>query len=417
MTRDFIYKSFLVILLLTLFTGFSQTNKFPESLKFQLTQRQNSNFKEYYEIIISQSVNHVDSKKVFNQRVCLGFQDYNAPNVIVTDGYAIDYAFKSDYSNELAQELKANLIVVEHRFSGKSIPDTMDLENLTMKNAAEDYHFIKELLDTVLTGKWISTGISKGGQAALAYKAFYPNDVVATVVYGTAVKDKQTVSSNSLLLNLSQTPSGKRIDELQLFLFKNKKNLLPYFVEYAKTKKLDFALLDNEAVFDYMLLELPYSFWQNGNKVEEIPDTTFTASTLVDYVIKVVPPRFFSSKNRMNLAPSFYMFYHELGYYEYDTSPFKNWLKLPSYSNNYFAPQGISIEFDNAFQMKEVELLKSKNSNSIFFIYGQNDPWMLQTIAKKNVYLVEGGSHKSRIADLKAEQQKELYQKIMSFVK
>ena len=420
MNRHYIRQILLFFLIVNFFTTYSQTNtfqdKFSKLFDFKIEPKTNINFKEYYEITIRQSLDHSNPKDKFNQCIYIGFQDFDAPTVIVTDGYAIDYASKSDYSNELTTELKANLVVVEHRFFGKSIPDNIDWKVLTMKQSADDYHFIKAILDKILIGKWISTGISKGGQAALSYKMFYPKDVAATVVYGTAVKNKQTITTDSLLFNLSQTTCGKKLSELQYFLFKHKNILLPYFTEYTSQKKFDFKPLDNESVFDYLLLELPFSFWQNGNQCEEIPDTTATADNLVSYIIKIVPPRFFSSINKMQLEPAFYMFYHELGYYEYDIKPFKNYLKQKDYSNKYFAPQGVPIQFDNTYQKTLSEFIKNNTSKDIFFIYGQNDPWALQTTTIKNIFVLQSGSHKSRIADFKVGQRTDIYNKIKTCI-
>jgi len=404
-----------IFLFTSSFPIFSQStfeDKFSKLYDYSIVKINNDLFNEYYEITINQSLDHSNPKKTFNQRIYFAFQDYNAPTLINTDGYSIGQASSLNHYSELADKLKANLLIVEHRFFGQSVPDSLDWKMLTVKQAAEDYHFIKTLFDKILTGKWISIGISKGGQAALAYKMYYPDDVAATVVYGTAVKDKSTVMTDSLLFNLSHTICGKKITALQSYLFRHKKELVPYFNDHVFRNDYSFTPLDNETVFDYLLLELPFSFWQNGNKCENIPDTTETEFALVSYLTQVVPARFFSSKNTAQLQPSFYMFYHELGYYEYNIEPFKKYLKQKDYSNKYFAPKGISIRFDNTYHKALIEFMKNNSSENIFFIYGQNDPWAMQTIMKRNVFIVSGGSHKSRIADLSAEDRDLIYDKI-----
>ena len=62
-------------------------------------------------------------------------------------------------------------------FFGKSIPDSMKWEYLTVEQAAADLHTINQLFRKIYKGKWISTGISKGGQTTLYFKYFYPEDV------------------------------------------------------------------------------------------------------------------------------------------------------------------------------------------------------------------------------------------------
>lgn len=408
------------LLILSFFTTFPQTStfadKFSKLFDCSIIAKTNSNFKEYYEITIRQTLDHSNPKDKFNQRIYIGLQDFNAPTIIVTDGYAIDYASKSDYSNELAKELNANIVVVEHRFFGKSVPDSLDWNLLTMKQAADDYHLIKSMLDKILIGKWLSTGISKGGQAALSYKMFYPKDIFASIAYGAAIKSKQTVFTDTILSNLAQTSCGKKINELQNYLFRHKSTLLPYFSAFTSQKNYDFAPLDNEAVLDYLLLELPFSFWQNGNKCSDIPDTTYSYENLTSYLIKVVPPRFFSTTNKKQLESAFFMFYNELGYYEYNIVPFVKYLKQKDYSNKYFAPQNIPIQYDNGFHKMVNAFMNSNSSKCVFFVYGQNDPWALQTKTSKNVFIVPEGSHKSRIADFPSWQQADIYNKIRTCI-
>ena len=408
------YITLTLILFSLTFSSFSQTiqSRLTAIPEIKVTPISNSHYKEYYEITVTQYQDHTTQSKPFSQRVYLGINNVKSPVVIETDGYAIDYASKPEYTNELASGLNGNLLVVEHRFTGKSIPDTLIFDYLTLRQAAGDYHHIKQLLDTILTDAWISTGISKGGQAALAWKLYYPKDVSATVVYGTAVKNKQSVYTDEVLSDLSKTPCGKNINDLQTYLFKNKKVMLGYFSEYARQKGYNFKLLGDEKVFDYLLLELPYSFWQNGNSCDEIPPTTKNSFDLVNYVTKIVPPRFFSLANKSKLETSFYMFYNELGYYEYNTIPFKASLTNDTYSNNFFAPLAMNIQFDDSYQKAMQEFMKTPEAENIYFIYGQNDPWALQTIVKKNCYIVKGGCHKSRIKDLSLDQQTDLYGKL-----
>ena len=52
-----------------------------------------------------------------------------------------------------------------------------------MANAAADHHRIVEVLKLIYPGKWIGTGISKGGQTAMFHRYFYPEDVDISVPY------------------------------------------------------------------------------------------------------------------------------------------------------------------------------------------------------------------------------------------
>lgn len=371
----------------------------------------NANFREFYEIMLPQDEDHNNPGKKFNQRIYVGINDVTAPVVIETDGYALNYVAKNDYTNELAQDLKANLIVVEHRYFGKSLPDSMNWKYLTVKQAADDYHYIKEVFGKLFTGKWISTGISKGGQAALAYKLFFPEDVSATLVYGAAVKKQSFVDTDSLLFTLGQTPCGLRQAVYQRVMLYHKTEFLPYFITYVTQKKLDFAPMEAGELYDRLVLEFPFSFWQNAGDCNGIPDSTAGVITLVNYLNTIVPPYTFSNSNKSLMQPAFYMFYKELGYYEYSTEKFKNYLEKDEYSNKYFCPVA-NISYDNAYQQKIKDFAAGEKSGTVFFLYGQDDPWAMQTAVTKNKIVVKNGNHKSRMKDLPKEEREELLAKI-----
>ncbi|MCE3295920.1 MAG: hypothetical protein K0R65_1634 [Crocinitomicaceae bacterium] len=390
-------------------TLYQQLVKLPE---LNILVKNNPNFREYYEISILQPLKHNGPSQKFKQRFFLGVQAPGAPTVMVTDGYTADYASQQEYSNELAKELHANILVVEHRFAGKSLPDSLDWSSLTLKQAAHDYHRIKQLLDTILTGNWITTGISKGGQAALAYKLYFPNDSKATVVYGTAVKNKMSVISDSLLRDKDLTPCGQNIRDIQSFAFRHKDQFLPPFKQLSIVEGLNYRF-NTETVFDYILLEFPFSFWQNGHACSEMPDTTNSVPELLNYITHVSSPVFLTVDYKKRLAPSFYMFYHELGYYEFGTEQFKQWLRDSTYSNHRFAP-AIPFHFDDSYQVKLHEFLKSNASSEIFFIYGENDPWAFQNGFTGNNFIIPAGSHKSRVSDLSPENRALFYQQLKS---
>ena len=85
-------------------------------------------------------------------------------NVVVqTHGYNMEY-----YDTDLATQLDANQLSIEHRYFGQSLPEPFDNVDMTYLNSnqqARDIHNIVSALKKYLfkTGKWASTGTSKGG--------------------------------------------------------------------------------------------------------------------------------------------------------------------------------------------------------------------------------------------------------------
>ena len=85
-------------------------------------------------------------------------------NVVVqTHGYNMEY-----YDTDLATQLDANQLSIEHRYFGQSLPEPFDNVDMTYLNSYQqacDIHNIVSALKKYLfkTGKWASTGTSKGG--------------------------------------------------------------------------------------------------------------------------------------------------------------------------------------------------------------------------------------------------------------
>ena len=57
-----------------------------------VSKLESTQYSEKYVIKVKQNVDGTDdSKGTFDQRVIVGFRDYNRPTVIVTEGYSADY--------------------------------------------------------------------------------------------------------------------------------------------------------------------------------------------------------------------------------------------------------------------------------------------------------------------------------------
>ena len=119
----------------------------------------------------------------FKQRVIVAHAGYDRPTVLVTEGYDANYAVNPKYKEELSKLLNANLIFVEYRYFGKSMPQPCNWDYLTVKNSLADLHHVNTTFKRLYGGKWIATGISKGGQTTMFYRSYYPDDVDVSVPY------------------------------------------------------------------------------------------------------------------------------------------------------------------------------------------------------------------------------------------
>ncbi|MCE3278646.1 MAG: ptp [Bacteroidetes bacterium] len=378
---------------------FEKLQKLPGITIYKL---RNNHFHEYYELTIEQLIDHKDPQsEKFKQRIIIGFNSFDSSVVMDTDGYGINYALSPSYKHELSSILNSNLIIIEHRFFGSSVPDSLNYNFLTTAQVAADVHYIRTLFGTILSQKWISTGISKGGQAALAHKINYPADVYLTILYGTAVKKGLIENKIDSMLNfLSTTECGRKLNLLQTKLLEHRKALLPQLDQFIIKNGIDIRM-KHEIILDYMILELPFSFWQSGAECIDIPSSEESPDKLFRFLSSIISPSFYSAKTLKRLQPAFYMSYHELGYYEYNTKKLKGLLTEKNYSNKIFAPQNIQIKFDQTYLKSLNTFLETKDAEKVIFIYGEKDPWSsMQNTGKASKYIIKNGSHKSRIVNM-----------------
>ena len=94
-----------------------------------------SGARESYDITFEQPLDHQNPKGAkFRQHVFISHVDYNKPVLLGTEGYAA----RGVSGGELQQMLGGNQVTVEHRFFGRSVPNPVQWEYLTVKQSAED---------------------------------------------------------------------------------------------------------------------------------------------------------------------------------------------------------------------------------------------------------------------------------------
>ena len=81
----------------------------------------------------------------FEQRVIVCHAGFDRPTVLVTEGYWADYALRPNYCEELARLLNTNIVVVEYRYFGESVPEACDWQYLTVANSLCDLHHVVEM--------------------------------------------------------------------------------------------------------------------------------------------------------------------------------------------------------------------------------------------------------------------------------
>lgn len=384
-----------------------------------------SEFSEKYVTYFIQPLDHRHPEKgSFRQRVIVSHVGFDRPTVIVTEGYGAAYALRSQYREELSKLLNANMIFVEYRYFLESTPEPKDWQYLTAENSADDLHAITTAFKNIYPGKWIATGISKGGQTTLLYRTFYPDDVdisvpyVAPLCYG--VEDGR---HEPFLHKVSTSENRKKIEDFQLEALKRKATLLPRFEKYCSEKNYSFRA-PIEEIYDYSVLEYSFALWQWGTPISSIPATTASDDEIFSHLLAISEPGYFTADSPN--ASFFVQAARELGYYGYDVQPFKQYLSIQSsegYLHRLMLPEELKdMPFDKTLSKKITKFLKKQDPKMIF-IYGQNDPWTAAGVTwlknKKNihVFIQPNGSHLARISTLPEAEKAEVMELINEWLK
>lgn len=362
---------------------------------------------EKYVVTIRQPLDHKHPEKgSFTQRVVISHEGFDRPTVLVTEGYGGDYALNPRYRDELAGLFQTNTVFVEHRYFSGSVPDTVDWQYLTAQNSASDLHLITTLFKQIYPQKWISTGISKGGQTALIYRAFFPNDVDITVPYVAPVSRSAEDGRHEPFLNLvGDKKTRQAILSFQREVLKRRGEIIPLLEKFCMEKQLSFRISMNE-VLDYCVLEYSFAFWQWGTPASQIPANSATTEVLFKHLTEISGPDYFATGQPTQAF--FIQAARELGYYGYDIEPFKDLLFIRTskdYLQRIMLPEGITIQFQPELYKKLTNFIVTSDPRLIF-VYGEYDPWTSVGITKldgkKNMFVAiqPKGSHRARINTL-----------------
>ena len=384
---------------------------------------ESKHFDSKYLLRIVQPLDHAHPELgTFTQRVFVSHVGYDRPTVLVTEGYGANYAMSANYRDEISKLFNTNIVFVEHRYFLESTPEPLNWDYLTAEQSAFDLHHVTTLMKSLYKDKWISTGISKGGQTTLLYRSYFPDDVDISVPYVAPLcRATEDGRHEGFIDKISSSKKRKIIRDYQLSLLKRRAIFMPLFEAHCKKANLTFrAPLDE--IFDYCVLEYPFAFWQWGMPIESVPSKTGNELRFFDHLMKLSDPSYFAL-NQPN-ASFFVQAARELGYYGYDIEPFKSYLKITSssdYLNRLMIPEGLTLEFRPALYNKISAYLEA-NDPKMIFIYGEDDPWTAAGVTylkrKKNIMVAvePGGSHTARISTLPKKTQKKVLARITQWL-
>ena len=394
-----------------------------------ITTLSSRNYKEKYQLFITQQlVPGNPAAGTFKQRVFVGLKGIDRPTVIVTEGYSADYASRPYFSEELSELMNANIVVCEHRYFSQSVPEPCNWDYMTINNANADLHNIRQTIGKVFKGKWVSTGISKGGSTCTYYRAEYPDDVDASVAYVAPISRALEDGRHEKFLNkkVGTKEDREKMKALQAEFMRRKPKLVNMLDTFCTNRDYKFNIPIDQ-VYDYEVLELEFSMWQWGRPLSIAPKNYDSDVKWFQFLVDEVGPDYFTCPN--GYLPFYYQAEREFGYYGYDVRRLgKENRSIPTaenYLKTVMLPADMrDIKFDNTVYKFTCKFLK-KNDPTHLFIYGENDPWTSSGVAswlnckkKSNmkVYVQKGGSHLARIRTLSDSQQAEVRGKLKNWV-
>jgi hypothetical protein len=314
---------------------------------------------------------HPDGQR-FAQALTLLHRDTAAPMVLFTTGY---WGIPVFYPVELTRLIGANQLGIEHRFFGSSRPDPADWSLLNIRQAADDFHRIVEALKPIYGGRWLSTGVSKGGGSVLYHRRFYPDDVYATVAYVAPLSLRDDPRYIRFLDNVGTSACRDRLHALQQAVLDRKAEILPLLLAEANQNGWTYNHLGIDKAYEHLVEEFYFSFWQTSSITvcDAVPAPDATAYDIYTWLHPLVGWDYFSDQALDVSEPFYYQSATQLGY----AAPYDYFLKGLSYPGTDIAEQYVSRPlppYDYA-ALLDVQLWLALQGQRIMLIYGNSDPF------------------------------------------
>ena len=363
-----------------------------------------SMFVSSYKILLEQPLDHNNPAGItFPQKIYLSHIDSTLPVVVVTEGYAA----RRNRPVELTRLLNCNQIIIEHRYFGESVPDSIDWQYMNTEQAANDHHRVIELFKRAYPGEWVTTGVSKGGQTVMYHSFYFPDDVDIRVPYVAPLNfSEQDPRIYDFLRNVGTEECRQKIHDFQAMILKDKDIYFSMFQEYTTDRGYAFTRVTEEEAFEYSVLEYSFAFWQHGRwECDDIPDSTYTEQEIFRHFSQVGGFNYFSDQGIKRFEPFFYQALTEIGYYGYDFSEFEGMLEeVTNPVFTFSAPRGVELNF-NYQLMQDVKSYIQNRANNFIFVYGETDTWSataVELIGMTNSLKIvkPGGAHNTRIENL-----------------
>jgi PS-10 peptidase S37 len=372
----------------------------------------------------SQRVNHLKPwKGTFEQRVALIHRSEDAPTVLVTDGYNTSF---SPSRAQVTQIVDGNQVRVEHRFFEPSRPEPADWRDLTIFQAATDHHRIVSALRSIYSGRWLATGASKSGMAAVYFRRFYPDDVHATIAY---VAPNDVIDHRDryieFLDDVGTDPACRAgLAEMQRQTLLRRNEIVSMMLDQAEDQGVTYehVLGSPDRALEVIVLETPFLFWQYAGQefCPVVPAPDASTEEIFLFIDTFAGFASYSDQVLDFFAPYFYQAATQLGYPTVADDHLADLLLFPGADvAESFVPPEIDIPRFQPWTMIDIDLHVRLFGRRLMFIYGEVDPWGAEPFRlgpgtrDSYAYVVPGGTHGAHIGLLPPDQSSEAVSTIL----
>ena len=346
-----------------------------------------SDYKELYQVTFNQPVDHNNpSAGTFHQKAYLFYVGDDRPTVLYTCGYYLFDYFSRVPFIDLAHNMNANVVMVEHRYFGDSKPSgDSDWNYLTISQAAADHHAIIQALKPLLPREWVSTGTSKDGMTSVFLRYFYPDDITVTTAFSAPFI---TTLYNTSISRYMQEESGTPEERSQMralmgrLLQDGEHGLYARFLELVEENHIPNP--DGELTFTYYVSESMEYFYRYFSyqtpATRQLADINWPDDKLITTVFK----NLFDKVDLSPIYPYYIQTAKELGIYIHDFSAYNSLLEGTAFDLNSILedPSGLKAEdrwlyptYDSTLLMDIRNRFIPNTTCPLLFVYAKDDPW------------------------------------------
>lgn len=341
----------------------------------------------------------------FKQRIALHHRDDSAPVVLASTGYTL--WLPTQYLEEPASMVAANQLVVEHRYFSPSRPEPADWSKLTIKQAAADHHRIVDAFKAIYSGKWVSTGASKGGMTSVYHRRFYPTDVDGTIAYvaphSLGLEDPRYVD---FLAQVGDAACRTKLKDFEREVLLRRSVMTMKMMDQAISFGVTYDIYGIDASFESVVSSLSWAFWQysGASYCGAIPTAASTDDQVWSFFNEIGTPWFSADDSVLTFEPYYWQASSQLGSPGIDLTHLKDLLTVDQSKLDGFPSIDTDPTFDAAAMQDVGDWLKSEGKGFLF-IYGSDDPWTAGAFDLGNAqdsfrFFAQGLNHGALIADL-----------------